>query len=306
MSLESKLDLFDSEQGISGSKGALSIILVLTRQFADASFPLDAEDFVTREGGQVKGVGKTAVQKILADHGITRILAEEAGRTSRGSLGKMKAYITLANEAQKAKGWNAKTAEAYWIGKVSAFFAAKPFRMKIDPAKSVRAGLNDLFSQIEKRQRESSGTMFGGTVFQHLVGAKVEIVLGKPLPRHAHSTADAPTGRAGDFIIDGTVIHVTTSPGEALIRKCRENLDAGLMPIVVTGAKGCTAGEVLAGDQYDRIEFIDIAQFLTANIHEWGRFRNDKRREALSTLIARYNEIVEACERSPGLTIEVA
>ncbi len=39
--------------------------------------------------------------------------------------------------------------------------------------------------------------MFMETVFQHLVGAKLEIVMGKTVLHHSHSTADAPTGRSG-------------------------------------------------------------------------------------------------------------
>ena len=52
--------------------------------------PIDPESLRTEEGGQVAGLGRAAVQKILESHGIVKILAEEGGRTSRGSLGLMR------------------------------------------------------------------------------------------------------------------------------------------------------------------------------------------------------------------------
>ena len=40
---------------------------------------------------------KYRIQRILADHGITRVLAEEGGRTSRGSVGLMQKYVEFLN-----------------------------------------------------------------------------------------------------------------------------------------------------------------------------------------------------------------
>jgi hypothetical protein len=61
--------------------------------------PWQAEEFITAGSGQVKGLGKSAVQNILSDHGIYKILAEEGGRTSRGSMGLMKTYLDFLNLA---------------------------------------------------------------------------------------------------------------------------------------------------------------------------------------------------------------
>jgi hypothetical protein len=305
MQLENHLHKFAAAHRITESKGALCIVVVLTRNFSRAGFPLNSADHVTEEKGQVKGLGKAAVQKILGEHGITRVLAEEGGRTSRGSMGLMQAYLAQANALHAAKLWDPQTVEAWWIERVRLFFDTKPFKMRLDPSKSVRTGLRDLFTQIQKRQKESGGTMFMGTVFQHLVGAKLEIVIGKAVLHHAHSTADAPTGRSGDFLIDNTAIHVTTAPGEALIRKCITNLVAGVNPIIITTTQGCIAGELLAGGDAERIEFIDIEQFLTANIHEWGKFDTANRRVSLERLIQGYNLIVNTWERTPGLAIEL-
>ena len=57
---------------------------------------------VTDKEGQVKGLGASVIRKILKEYGITRTLAEEAGRTSRGSMGLMTRYVALLNSLHSA------------------------------------------------------------------------------------------------------------------------------------------------------------------------------------------------------------
>jgi hypothetical protein len=108
MELENHPQNFDAPYGVSGSKGALCIVTALTRQFSMTGFPLRSENHVTEERGQIKGQGKAAVQKILGERGITRVLAEEAGRTSRGGMRLMEAYLAEANTLHAAGIWDAK------------------------------------------------------------------------------------------------------------------------------------------------------------------------------------------------------
>ena len=79
------------------SKGNLSVVLYLSRVAKERGLPLRAEELVTEREGQVKGLGAAVIKKILKKYGITRTLAEEAGRTSRGSMGLMKKYVALLN-----------------------------------------------------------------------------------------------------------------------------------------------------------------------------------------------------------------
>jgi hypothetical protein len=67
---------------------------------------LDESRFVTEGGGQVLGLGRSAVQAILARHSIDRVLAEEGGRTSRGSLRNMRAYVAFLNEVHSKGNLN--------------------------------------------------------------------------------------------------------------------------------------------------------------------------------------------------------
>lgn len=71
-------------------KGPLCVALVVTQHARKMGLPLDPDKLLTDAGGQVLGLGKGAVQAVLNRHGITRVLAAEGGRTSRGSISNKK------------------------------------------------------------------------------------------------------------------------------------------------------------------------------------------------------------------------
>ncbi|HRJ72530.1 MAG TPA: DUF4928 family protein, partial [Terrimicrobiaceae bacterium] len=84
--LTKKLDALALKQPKFLNKGGLCVGLVVTRAAQERGLPISPTSLRTTEGGQVAGLGKAAVQGILAEYEITKILAEEGGRTSRGSL----------------------------------------------------------------------------------------------------------------------------------------------------------------------------------------------------------------------------
>lgn len=305
--LHKKLEAFAKEQGIRG-KGPLSVVLVINRLASKMPLPIDPDQLVTDGGGQVKGLGKSAVQAILKEHGIDRVLSEEGGRTSRGSLQNMKAYVVLLNELHSKKLLDFKAIELWWLQKVSAFFSAKPFKFRVDASKSMRSAVHDLIDQAFKRQREMPGTMFAGAVFQHLVGAKLELLLPGKLNHNGFSVADAPSARHGDFLVDDVAIHVTTAPGEALVRKCKANLESGKRPLVVTTTEGVAGIEGLTRNANieGRVDAFEIEQFIASNIYELSRFAPANRRITVEQLIEHYNTIVDKCETDPSLKIELA
>ena len=95
MNLDIILKEFSLENKMNGN-GPLYVALVVTRHAKIMGLPLNPDDLVTDGGGQVTGLGKGTVQSILNEHGIDRVLAEEGGRTSRGSIGIMRKYVRLA------------------------------------------------------------------------------------------------------------------------------------------------------------------------------------------------------------------
>lgn len=153
--LPERLMTFARENKFIGSKGALSVALVITDQARKKGLPLDPEQLITGEGagGQVAGLGKGAVQAILAKHCISAVLAKEGGRTSRGSITNMRNYVAFLNSLHTAQRVDLDTIEKFWIERVRDFFAAKPFQISLDTSRSIRNVVRGVIAQAEKRQK---------------------------------------------------------------------------------------------------------------------------------------------------------
>lgn len=301
------LAAFAKSHGFKG-KGPLSVALVVTDHARSRGLPLDPSELVTAKNGQVQGLGKAAVQAILKRNRITKTLASEGGRTSRGSIDKMQVYVRFLNEVAATQAIDLAEFEAFWIDQVHLHFAAKPFILRMDPTLSMRATIRTLMEQVEIRQRESQGAMLVGTVMQHLVGAKLQKALGgKAVIEHNSANTNDIKARGGDFDIGDVSIHVTAAPSQAVIDKCRGNLDAGRKPIVVTIRQRTETAETLAEDSGLglRLDVIEFEQFIATNVHELGVFEAHGRSDAIDDIISCYNEIVSVHETDPSLKIEL-
>jgi hypothetical protein len=305
--LQKELAAFTAEHKFRG-KGPLSVALVVTQHARTMGLPLDDKKLITEGEGQVLGLGKGAVQSVLKRHGISRVLAHEGGRTSRGSLHNMREYVAFLNRLASQGDVDLDAVEEFWIARVHEFFAGKPFKIKLDASKSLRTVVRDVIAQAEERQKTTPGMNYGGAVLQHLVGAKLDCALGKGSFEHnSFSTADAPGDRAGDFFLGDVAIHVTTSPGEAVIDRCRDNLNDGIRPVLVTLRRSLDLAEGLASnkDLGDRIDIFEIEQFVALNLYELAKFAAEGRKTAVADVVGRYNEIVEEFETDPSLKIEL-
>ena len=289
-----------------GLKGTLCVGLVVSREAREKYLPLVFESLLTDGSGQVSLLGKAHVQKILGDYGITRVLAEEGGRTNRGNLGLTKKYVEFLNGGNYSPEELAQI-ESWWIDRVNDFFAAKPLTFKLDAAKSLRAVVRGLVQMAEKRQSQNRGSTIVGTILQHLVGAKLSLILPVVPSMHGAAVADAVSDRDGDFILEDVVIHVTSAPGEAVIRKCGRNIDDGKRPILITTYKRVPVAEGLAESAGigERIDIFDIEQFIASNLYELGNFGQIGRKDTARKLIEEYNRIVETYETDPSLRIEL-
>lgn len=182
----------------------------------------------------------------------------------------------------------------------------KKIEFDFDPDRSIRANIDNLLSQAKEVQSNSGGTNYVGAMLQHLVGAKLDIVLGKgAIEHHGFSVADHSTERKGDFQIDLSTFHVTTHPTEALIRKCAQNLKEGLKPVIITIDEGVVGAKFLLSNSQmdDRVDILDASQFLTANVYEHSLFQSADYKSTLTRLLLRYNEIVSECETDPFLMV---
>lgn len=290
-----------------GTKGGVAVGLHVTEYAGRNGFPVDSASLLSVSGTQVAGLSGSAIKTILARHGITRKFAAEGGRTNRGAVAQMQAYVPFLNREASQPGFVLADVEAFWIGLVKEFFAAKPLTLKVDNTISLRRVVQLLLEQVEERQKQASGAMLVGTVMQHLVGAKLDLLMGDDvLTHHGANQNDAGTGRGGDFDLGDVAIHVTSSAGEALIDKCAENISNNVRPIIVTGRRGMALAEGLAERKgiAARVEIIELEQFLAANLHEWSRFDMAARNVKVNELIERYNLLIDEHETDPSLRIE--
>jgi hypothetical protein len=289
------------------TKGPLALLVQLSRIIRSKTFPLDPENFLTGNKGQVAGLGGSNLKKILKDYGITQILASEGGRTSRGNMGLMMKYVEFLNDWNNNESIDFDAIEVFWADQVREYFRNQPFSFTIDPSQTIGASLDELFEQARKRQKQNPGTQYLGTVVQYLVGAKLSVILPRAkFQIHGASVADSSTDRGGDFMINSTILHCTTAPSEPLIQKCKANIRAGYLPIIITISDRVKMALDLAtdADLSGRIEVWDIQQFLSTNISEHSLFDSVARNVKLADIIQRYNSIIAEKETDPSLRIE--
>lgn len=55
----------------------------------------------------------------------------------------------------------------------------------------------------------------------------------------------------------------------------------------------------------DRVEVLDVLQFVTMNLYELSLSRSVQRQVTIDTLIDKYNEIIESCEADQSLRIRL-
>lgn len=289
------------------TKGPLSLLVQLTRIVRTKSFPIKTDDLLTENKGQIAGLGGSNLKKILKEHGITRTLASEGGRTSRGNIGLMIKYVAFLNAWQAVETVDFDEVENFWAEQVRYYFNNQPFILTADPSRTIGASLDELFEQAKKRQKEKAGMQYLGTILQHLVAAKLSLIIPPDeFEIHGASVADSPTGRNGDFVVSNTIFHCTTSPGELLMQKCKMNIHAGYLPVVITIFERVRMALDLAADADlgGRIEVWDIQQFLSTNVHEHSMFDGTARNAKLADIINKYNVIIDEKETDPSLRIK--
>jgi hypothetical protein len=306
ISAENRLKQFQAEHN-AVTKGPLALLVQLTYMVQEKKFPLKPNDFLTENKGQVAGLGGGNLKKILKEYGINQTLAAEGGRTSRGNMGLMMKYLEFLNTWSQKETINFKVVETFWAGQVQEYFRNQPFIFSADHSQTIAASLDELFEQARKRQKQNPGTQYLGTMLQHLVAAKLSIILPQDkFEIHGASVADSPTERSGDFVINNTIIHCTTAPGDPLIQKCKANIRGGGLPVIITVFDRVKNAYDLAADAEisGRVEVWDIQQFLSTNINEHGLFDEQQRTTKLVDIIERYNQIIDEKETDPSLKID--
>jgi len=196
---------------------------------------------------------------------------------------------------------------AFWVGRVREAFAWKPLSVKLGPTKGLRTMLRELLQHVERRGRRGPSGSGLETVLQHLAAATLDCTLAARASRCNSCSPSATQRRGAGLFLGDVAIHVTASPSEALIERCRQNMSEGLRPVVLTLPKGVNVAEALAESKQlgNRIDIFDIEQFVALNVYKLGKFTADGRNTAVDDIVKRYNEIVEEVETDPSLKIEL-
>ncbi len=295
------------------TKGFLAVMLWITHRAKNLPGVLNDKTFFTDDRGnptsQVSGLG-SGPNKVLRIWGVNERyeFGTESGRTSRGTPTYCKAWKDILNEIRQAHGEaGLGHLMSFWIEKTEQLFASSPIELKFMAKQTLRSFLRRLIEDVRKNEKDARGTKLVGAMMQHIVGAKLDIVLGEGRVDHHSSTqSDVQTGRDGDFTIGDFVIHVTSAPSEKLVQKCVQNVKEGMRPIIITLAKKVRAAEGLCenvGSQ-DDIEVFDFEAFIVHNMVEQSILKSEKPRVTVEALITRYNQILDAYDPH-GLRLEV-
>jgi hypothetical protein len=155
---------------------------------------------------------------------------------------------------------------------------------------------------------EEAKSKSGGVVEQHLIGAKLQKRHTElELPNFPGHAADVQTGRSGDFMIGQIVYHVTAAPTPNVIQKCRENIQAGLHPILLVPGDLASKAKDFAefASLKEALTVIAIEDFVALNIIEIAIDQQVRFIEVLKEIIDIYNERLEEVETDMSLKIDV-
>ncbi|MFI1864528.1 DUF4928 family protein [Streptomyces jumonjinensis] len=282
-------------------------------EFLAAHFPLEPEHYKTRS--QVKTAGGRQAQKLLKQHGEERKFTSEGGRTSRATLDHAQALADLLNVQGAEAGLNeftelertalAALLQAWFVARIREdYFGRRRIEAEINPDNPVRTAVAAL---IEAGRLRGGNT--AGAIAQHLVGAKLTMRFpGEEVNVESYTTADVQTGRAGDYQIGDTAIHVTMSPGEKVfLERCADNLSHGYRPRVLVPQDRVAAAVQLAENygMSDRVAIQSIEDFVGTNIEEIGGFSKNGVRDRLRELLTEYNARIDQAEADRSLKIQL-
>ena len=183
------------------------------------------------------------------------------------------------------------------------FFDKQRLRIEYRSDEPTSVAVRQLLEAASRRGGNATGA-----VAQHVVGAALclhypDMAIGN----HSYTTADEQTGRVGDFVVENAALHVTTAPGEALMRKCSANLALDVLPIVLTLRERIAAAEGLAGnfDIADLISVRNVVDFVADAVDIPAQYQRGRMSTRLRGLLETYNTRVAAAEPDPSLQVEI-
>jgi hypothetical protein len=286
------------------AKGTIAGALVVLEHLKE-HYDLKLESHTARGGSQIRGASGAAVKKILAAHGEHRRFVSEGGRTNRGLRGDVKTLLAALGTASleslplPERRIVLGELQAFLTKKVTFLFEMRRIDCKYTPQLSAYQFISSILEAARKRGKE-------GSVAEYLVGAKLQLRFpGLSIENKCASTADAPHKKHGDFCVGDTIFHVTVSPNEGHLEKCKRNLEENLRPwLLIPESMGYYRVQVerkLNGPY----ALSGIETFVAQNIAELAEFSGDLLPAQLLRLLELYNERVAAVESDQSMLIDV-
>ncbi|WUC44542.1 DUF4928 family protein [Streptomyces cellulosae] len=282
-------------------------------EFLASTFPLTRDTYAAES--QVRGAGGPKARSILSEHGEHRRFTSEGGRTSRYTIRHAETLAAVINEAGKELGVTALSdaersdlaalLQGWFVDRVrDDYFDKELISAEIDPENSVQAIVANLIAT----GRERGGTA-AGAIAQHLVGAKLKLRFpDADVNIESYTTADMQTGRAGDYEVGDTALHVTMAPGEKVFaERCVHNLREGFRPRVLVPKDAVAAAVQIAHlcGLGKKVAIQSIEDFVGTNIEEMAAFRKEGIRAKLRELLELYNQRIEVAESDMSLKVEI-
>lgn len=267
--------------------------------------PLPVADLVSR-GGEVVGSRGDALTATLESYGLPgekflkEVTTRQAHQDGQRLLEMLDSGNSLVAVSPEQRDTYLNEAIASLVERGNEWLARQHLKVSCDRQQSPAAWIGSILSEAKGRS--------GGKVEQHLVGAKLE--QRHPdveVPNHPGHAGDAQTGRGGDFTIGSTCYHVTAAPGSAVVKKCAENLGAGMHPVLLVPRTELGKARHLAEDQRvaERLTIIAIEDFIALNIIEMSVGDQQQFIEKLRAIVESYNTRLEAVETDLSLKIEL-
>lgn len=184
----------------------------------------------------------------------------------------------------------------------------KPLRLRFSRTATLTKSITEVLDQIRDRDNRASGSPQLDMVLKALVGAKLRLSFPElAINAQELSVADSNSHRDADFLVGEMAIHVTTLPGERVMRRCEVNIERGLRPLIVTLRQRLNMAEVQATDLsiLDRIELFDVDHFVSLSIQVQSGFAREREESTVAQLTAEYNSIIDMCDADPSLRIRM-
>lgn len=287
------------------AKGTVAGALVVLERLK-VEYVLDIDHHRTGGKSQIKGVSKTATQKILESFSEVREFLQEGGRTNRGLAGDIAKLLDtlklmkLHNLQTEKRNQLLRELQIFLVGKVGDYFNRERVKFVFNPELTTWQSIHEILEQSRSVGKE-------GPVAQYLIGAKLELRFPNLSIRNdSYSTSDVQSGSPGDFLINDTAFHITVAPNQGHYDKCKANVEKGYRVCLLVPDRIMIGARQNADNQLcGRITVQSIESFVSQNIEELSSFAKGELIHGFRQLLDIYNQRVDQVEHDKSMLIEI-